>query len=176
MEAESVIGHANVAIHLERMELGAAATIGRRNWITGFPKDQGSPHFSHQTDRHPALVMGEQSAITKNHHFDCTARIDIGAFTTIAGYQSQFLTHSIDVAAGRQHAEPIRIGRYCFVGTRCVVLGGAVLPDSSVLGAASLLNKVLDESFMLYAGLPAQPLKKLAQDSAYFCRQRGFVE
>ena len=92
------------------------------------------------------------------------------------GYQSQFLTHSIDIAASRQRAQPIRIGRYCFVGTRCVVLGGAVLPDSSVLGAASLLNKPHEESFVLYAGAPAQRIKNLPQDSAYFHRQRGFVE
>lgn len=170
------IDHLTVAIHLERVELGESATIGRGNWITGYPIDGPGSHFRHQPDREPALVMGGHSAITKNHHFDCTARIDIGAFATIAGYQSQFLTHSIDIAAGRQHAEPIRIGRYCFVGTRCVVLGGATLPDSSVLGAASLLNKPLEEPFALYAGTPARHVKKLPEDAAYFRRKQGFVE
>lgn len=170
------IGHFTVAVHLERVELGAHATIGRSNWVTGYPKDGPGRHFLHQPDREPALVMGEHSAITKNHHFDCTERIDIGAFTTIAGYQSQFLTHSIDLAANRQHARPICVGRYCFVGTRCVVLGGAALPDYSVLGAASLLNKPFEESCVLYAGSPAHPLKKLPPDSAYFRRKQGFVE
>jgi acetyltransferase-like isoleucine patch superfamily enzyme len=170
------IDHFTVAIHLERMELGAHATIGRGNWITGFPKDSSGLHFRHQPDREPVLVMGEHSAVTKHHHLDCTARIDIGAFATIAGYQSQFLTHSIDLHANRQHAEPIRIGRYCFVGTRCVVLGGAGLPDRSVLGAASLLNKTFEETGTLYGGSPARPLKQLPPDSAYFHRTQGFVE
>ena len=172
----SRIDHFTVAVHLDRMELGEHATIGRGNWITGFPIGSASGHFRHQPGREPALVMGRHSAITKNHHFDCTARIDIGAFATIAGYQSQLLTHSIDIAAGRQHAEPIRIGRFGFVGTRCVVLGGATLPDSSVLGAASLLNKPFDEPFVLYAGTPARHVKKLPEDAAYFRRERGFVE
>ena len=172
----SRIDHFTVAIHLDHVELGTRATIGRGNWITGYPTDGPGRHFRHQPDREPALVLGEHSAITKNHHFDCTARIDIGAFTTIAGYQSQFLTHSIDIAAGRQHAKPIRIGRYCFVGTSCVVLGGAALPDSSVLGAASLLNKPFEESFVLYAGSPARHVKKLPEDAAYFRREQGFVE
>lgn len=170
------IDHFTVAIHLERLELGAHATIGRGNWITGYPKGGSGRHFQHQPDREPFLVMGEHSAVTKHHHLDCTARIDVGAFATIAGYQSQFLTHSIDFAAGRQHAEPIRIGRHCFVGTRCVVLGGSALPDCSVLGAASLLNKSFADPCCLYAGTPAHPLKKLPADSAYFTRQEGFVE
>ncbi len=170
------IDHFTVAIHLDLMDLGSHATIGRGNWITGFPGGGPARHFRHQSDREPVLMMGEHSAITKNHHVDCTARIEIGAFSTIAGYQSQLLTHSIDIQAGRQHAEPIRIGRYCFVGTSCVILGGAALPDCSVLGAASLLNKPFEESCMLYAGSPARALKKLPPDSAYFHRAQGFVE
>ena len=176
MAEGATIDHLTVAIHLERLELGAHASIGRSNWITGFPKGGSGKHFQHQADREPVLTMGEHSAITKNHHLDCTARIDIGAFTTIAGYQSQFLTHSINIVEGRQHAEPIRIGRCCFVGTRSVILGGAALPDCSVLGAASLLNKSFDESFCLYAGSPARRVKKLPEDAAYFHRSQGFVE
>jgi acetyltransferase-like isoleucine patch superfamily enzyme len=170
------IDHFTVAIHLERMELGANATIGRSNWITGFSKNESSCHFRHQTEREPVLVMGEHSAITKNHHLDCTAKIEIGSFTTVAGYQSQFLTHSIDIQMGRQHARPIYIGHYCFVGTKCIVLGGAKLQDCTVLGAASLLNKAFDESVALVAGVPARQVKKLAEDSAYFHRKNGFVE
>ena len=176
MGEKATIGHLTVAIHLERVELGSNASIGRSNWITGFPSSGPGKHFQHQTDREPVLVMGEHSAITKNHHLDCTARIDIGAFTTIAGYQSQFLTHSIDIVDSRQHAKPIRIGRCCFVGTRNVILGGAVLPDCSVLGAASLLNKAFDKPFALYAGTPARHLKMLPEDAAYFHRPQGFVD
>ena len=135
------IDHLTVAINLDCIELGLNATIGRGNWITGFPTKSDSLHFKHQTERKAELRIGNNSAITKYHHLDCTHKIEIGAFTTIAGYRSQFLTHSIDVFENRQDSAPITIGEYAFIGTNVVVLGGSCLPSRSVLGAKSLLNK-----------------------------------
>ena len=56
------------------------------------------------------------------------------------------------------------------------MLGGAVLPDASVLGALSLLNKAHTQPNQLYAGSPAQAMKALDPQGAYFTRTRGFVE
>nr|WP_293834700.1 acyltransferase [uncultured Arsenicibacter sp.] len=170
------IGHFNMAIHLELMQLDVHTSIARGNWITGFPKQQEAVHFAHQPDRHPALYMGAHSAITKNHHIDCTNTITIGRFTTIAGYQSQLLTHAIDVYANRQHSEQITIGDYCFVSTNVVVLGGAALPAYSVLGAKALLNKAFTQERMLYGGVPAKAIQPIPDDAAYFRRSRGFVD
>jgi acetyltransferase-like isoleucine patch superfamily enzyme len=106
---------------------------------------------------------------------DCTARVRIGAFATVAGFRSQLITHSIDLEAGRQSSEPIEIGEYCFVGTDSVILGGSSLPHHSVLGAKSLLNKKWDTPFQLYGGVPAKPLKELPREMEYFRRKEGFV-
>lgn len=168
------IGHLNVAIHLDRLELGTNAIIERGNWITAYEKD-GPRHFTHLANRDPSLRLGAHGAITKHHHLDCTDRIDIGAFTTVAGYGSQFLTHSIDLESNRQDAAPISIGDYCFVGTAVVVLGGAKLPDKCVLGAKALLNKSYDTPGFLYAGVPAIALQAVAKDARYFSRACGFV-
>ena len=70
---------------------------------------------------------------------------------------------------------PIHSGTYCFVGSNCVILGGSVLPNHSVLGALSLLNTAHSQSWGLYAGQPAQWRKPIAPDAAYFSRERGFV-
>lgn len=169
------IGHLNVAIRLHRIELGAHAVIVRNNWITGFPRG-GPRHFTHRPDRDPALVLGAHSAVTKHHALDCTDRIEIGAFATIGGQGSQLMTHEIDLARNRQDAAPITIGDYCFVGTAVVVLGGAVLPARSVLGAKALLNKAFVEPGWLYAGVPARPIKPVPPASAYFSRTRGCVD
>lgn len=168
------IDHFNVAIHLARIELGPHALISRSNWITGYPSGAGR-HFAHRQERDPALVVGAHAAITKGHHFDCTDRIAIGPFTTIAGYRSQFLTHAIDVTHSRQDCAPIEIGERCFVGTAVVVLAGARLPDRSVLGAMALLNQAHTEPQRLYAGVPARAVKELPADAAYFSRTEGFV-
>ena len=168
------IGHFNVAIHLGKLECGAHSVIDRSNWITGHPPK--GAHFTHRTQRAPVLVVGDHAAITKSHIIDCTDKIEIGPFATIAGYHSQFITHGINVAEGRQDCKPIRIGAYCLVGTRVTVLGGAVLPDRSVLGAGSVLNKAHAGEFTVYAGQPAVRVKDLPPDAAYFHRPRGFVD
>jgi acetyltransferase-like isoleucine patch superfamily enzyme len=175
MAASARIDAFTVAVNLDSLDLGECATIGRSNWITGFASGTSSPHFAHQPERCAELVLGSHAAITKHHHIDCTNRITIGPLTTIAGYHTQLLTHAIDLQHNRQHSESITIGAYCFVGTSCVILGGSTLPDSSVLGALSLLNKAHTETWSLYAGQPAQRVKAIDPAAAYFSRSRGFV-
>ena len=131
------IGHLTVCKEIDLLQLGESAAISNLNWITGYPSGLAG-HFEHQTARRPELILGAHSAITNRHLIDCTERIQIGAFATVAGFASQLLTHSINLEESRQEAHPISIGAYCFVGTNCVLLGGSSLPDYSVLGAKSL--------------------------------------
>jgi serine acetyltransferase len=174
MEEGSRIGNLTMCKNIDLLHLKAHTSIGNGNWITGFPLGP-SRHFAEEKDRQPQLIVGEHSAITHRHLIDCTNSVVIGKFTTIAGFQSQVLTHTIDLAKNRQTSAPVRIGDYCFVGTNCVVLGGSVLPDFCVLGAKSLLNKAFTESRQLYGGVPARPIETLPPDWAYFRRTEGFV-
>ena len=174
MEEGSCIEHLTLCKNIDLLHLRPHASIGRANWITGFPLIP-SPHFAEEKDRHPELIVGEHSAITHRHFIDCTNSVVIGRFTTMAGFQSQILTHSIDLEKNRQTSAPVRVGDYCFIGTNCVLLGGSSLPNYSVLGAKSLLNKSFAESHQLYAGVPAQPIKKLSPELQYFRRTEGFV-
>ena len=174
MEEHTRIGHLTVCKGLDLLHLKAHSLVGRGNWITGFPSGN-TDFFAHQTDRRPELVLGEHAAITNRHLIDCTSSVTIGCFTTVAGFQTQLLTHSIDLKKSRQDSAPIRIGDYCFVGTNCVLLGGSALPDFSVLGAKSLLNKAHAETHRLYGGVPAKMLKELSKDLRYFTRKEGFV-
>lgn len=168
------IGHLTFCKGLALLQLDGYATLGRGNWITGFPQG-GARHFAHQEGRLPALIVGEHSAITNRHLIDCTNTVRIGRFSTFAGFQSQVLSHSIDLEQGRQSSAPVEIGDYCFVGTNVVILGGSVLPSYSVLGAKSLLSKAFTETLTLYAGVPARPVKKLEASLGYFVRETGFV-
>jgi acetyltransferase-like isoleucine patch superfamily enzyme len=175
MEAGASIDHFSVAIHLDFMLMGAQSSIGRGNWITGLSTDNNTRHFTHQPERKAALEMGESSNITKNHHIDCSNLISIGRFSTVAGYNSQFLTHSVDLGENRQSSAPIIIGDYTFVGTNVVVLGGSHLPPYSVLGAKSLLNKAYTEEWKLYGGVPAKMLADISREAKYFSRTDGFI-
>lgn len=175
MDSNSSIGNFNVAVHLDLIEIGKNSSIARGNWITGFPTNTDSKHFAHQKNRKSNLIIGQHSAITKNHHIDCTNVITIGNFATIAGYSSQLLTHSINIGLNIQDSHPISIGNYCFVGTASTILGGAVLPAYCVLGANTLLTKAFTTPYRLYGGNPAKEIKELSKDFKYFTREVGFV-
>ncbi|MFI3320919.1 MAG: acyltransferase [Rikenellaceae bacterium] len=171
----AVIGSFNIAIHLDRVSIGENSTICRGNWITGFSTGSDSEHFLHDKDRRSELILGRESAITKNHHIDCTNSIIIGNYVTIAGYNSQFLSHSIDIYEGRQDSKPILIGDYCFISTGVKILGGSVLPSYCVLGAGAILNKSYKDQWKLYGGLPAKPIKDISKTAKYFSREKGFT-
>ena len=174
MESGSTIGHLTVCKGLELLALGEYACIGRLNWISAYPRDQAT-HFGHIKGRQPQLVLQAHSAITNRHIIDCNEKVSIGRFTTVAGYRSQILTHSIDLRECRQDAKPVTIGCYCFIGTACTILGGTVVPDYSVVGAHALLNKAFDEPYRLYAGVPATVVAELDPNMKYFTRNFWFV-
>ncbi len=168
------IGHLTICKDIDLLEVGESASIGNLDWITGYPSDAPG-HFEHQSDRRPELVLSRHSAITNRHFIDCTERVHIGAFASVAGFASQLLTHSINLEKSRQEAYPISIGDYCFVSTNCVLLGGSSLPAYSVLGAKSLLNRAYAESYFLYGGVPAKAIKALPETYQYFQRKSGYV-
>jgi hypothetical protein len=168
------IGHLTVCKGLALLKMGEQSRLGNLNWITGFPMGN-TAFFSEEAGRRAELVIGDQAAVTHRHLIDCTNSVRIGRFSTFAGYRSQVLTHSIDLLRSRQASRPVTVGEYCFVGTNCVLLGGSVLPDYSVLGASSVLNKAHTEAHWLYAGNPAQPVKALSEQMRYFQRSAGFV-
>ncbi len=174
MGAGARIGNLTLCKGISLLKMSEKSSIGNLNWITGFPAGNRS-FFTADIGRQPELILGDQAAVTTRHFIDCTNSIRIGRFTTFAGVRSQMLTHSIDLYKCRQSSKPITIGEYCFVGTGCVLLGGSVLPDYSVLGANSLLNKPHADPYFLYAGNPAKPVKQLPKELAYFTRSTGFV-
>lgn len=168
------IEHLNIAIHLDKLIIKKNSIISRGNWITGFPTNDKTS-FSHDKDRRCELIIGEESAITKNHHIDCTNYIHIGHHTTIAGYNSQFLTHSINIYESRQDSFPIIIGDYCFISTSVIILGGSKIPNYSVLAAGAVCNKPHDKEWTIYAGIPAIPVKQINETAKYFRRKSGFI-
>lgn len=175
MNEGSRIDHFNVAINLDKIIIGKNSSIGRSNWITGFSSVTKSIHFNHQPERKSILMIGIESAITKHHHIDCTNEIKVGNYVTIAGYYSQFLTHSINIYENYQDSSSIIIGDYSFISTGVKILGGSEVPAFSVLGAGAVLNKKLEKQYTLYAGVPAKAVKNLPIDSKYFLRKSGFV-
>lgn len=174
LDAKAEIGSMNVAIHLDRLVCGKNSFIGRGNWITGHPASGN--HFKSNKGRDSSLTIGDHSAITKSHIIDCTDKITIGKFSTLAGYKSQLITHGINIETNRQECAPIFIGNHCLIGSSVIILGGSFLPNKCILGAGSLLNKRMTKDHSLYGGIPATHIKTISEDSQYFHRDIGFVD
>ena len=54
-------------------------------------------------------------------------------------------------------------------------VGGASLPDHSVLAAGAVLNKPQPEPYSLYGGVPAKRIKDIPKNAKYMNREKGFV-
>ena len=173
MEDGAYVGHLNVVKNIDFFKMERNSRLGHQNTITCASKKNKKYYVG--VDRVCEMLMGKHSTITRKHYFDCTDSISIGEFTTIAGFDSQFLTHSIDIYENKQSCKSIHIGSYGMIGTRCTVLPGSVLPDYSVLGAGALLNCRYSDSYSLYAGVPAKMVKKYSGSVEYFRRENGVV-
>jgi acetyltransferase-like isoleucine patch superfamily enzyme len=168
------IGHFNAVLGIDAVQLGDNAEIGNFNWIGGVDSHRKG-FFSSQT-RDPRLVLERHARVTSRHLIDCCDLVTIGEFTIVAGARTQIVSHGINIKINRQQTAPVSIGRYCYVGTSCIILKGATLPDFCVLGAGSLLTQAFSDTYCLYSGLPAQSVKKLSEDSLFFSRKHGHVE
>lgn len=172
MGPRSRLGHFNIIRNIEHLVLEDDAILGTFNWVFGA---NGTPHFQQEKSRKSALFLRQGSSVTSRHILDCTDTIDIGRFATVAGYRSQFLTHSIDITHNRQSCAPITIGEHSFIGTGTILLKGSVFPAASVLAAGSVYSKRDQPDFTLYSGVPALPVKDLPKTAKYLVRTEPHV-
>lgn len=135
LERGSRLGRWNIVKNVGALCLGEDASIGRLNVLSAHPV------FTRLLSDGGTLVLAHHAKITSRHQIDCSGGVTIGAFASVAGHQTRIMSHSVDLTRNAQAAHPVRIGERSFVGTRALILGGAWLPDRSVLAAGSVLVK-----------------------------------
>jgi acetyltransferase-like isoleucine patch superfamily enzyme len=162
------IGPLNVIRNLEELRLDAGATIGTRNWITGFPS--GFYAFQHSPDRWPALVMREGSMITVAHNIDCSDRVELGRYSVFAGFSSSVMTHNLDLVRDRFITAPVIIGDHSVVMSNCTLLSGVRVPSHSIVSAGSTVTTKLTQELTLYRGNPAEAIRELPATLGFFKR------
>lgn len=174
MNNGTAIKNFNFINDIDIVILEAHAQIDKNNWITGL-STKYKTNFTYDQNRQCFLKLGEHTRITSRHTIDCTAGVSIGKFTTIAGTNTEILTHQIDIEMNRQRCSSVKVGDYCMIGTKTIILMGSKLPSYCVLGAGSLLNKALIDEYTLYGGVPARKIKSLSRQFSYFSRKHGHV-
>ena len=171
LEEGARIGHFNVIWNVDHVHLGRESRIRQLNWISAI-KTEGTKILDAYPDRRSELVIGACAGITQRHYLDCSDSVRLDEFALLGGVRSTVLAHHMNPHTGRQGCAPVRIGGYSMASTNCVLLGGGVLPDHSILGAHSLLIDDPGPSYRLYVGSPARPVKEYPKNLAWFQRQR----
>jgi acetyltransferase-like isoleucine patch superfamily enzyme len=168
------IGHFNVIKNINLLQLDDDAGFGNLNKITAIPI-ASKKHFTQDLTRSPHFIMHQHSSMTGHHYIDCCGGVTIGKFSIIAGMRTSIFTHGINIQTNTQEAFGVVIGKYCMIGTQSIILKGANLPDYSVLGAGSVLQKAYQTPYTLYSGVPAQAIKTFDTEAKFFMRDTGFV-
>jgi len=165
------IGHGNVFLHIETLEIGERSQIGCFNLVRGGRRVRLG-RFS--TIRHlnvlnsiidpdlsnpatPECVIGDGGVVTTNHWLDYTDRICLGAGTIVGGRSSSLWTHN------RQRTRPITIGNHTYIGSNDCIAPGAFVADCCVVALGAVLIHQYEEPRRLIAGNPAQPLRTLRE-------------
>jgi acetyltransferase-like isoleucine patch superfamily enzyme len=171
---KACIGHFNTVRAIEALHLAEGAVLGSWNWIGGAPLHD-TARFRHCADRRPRLVLGPGAAVTSRHVLDCSDGIEIGAFSILAGYRSQILTHGIDITSGCQRTGSVRIGERCMIGSGAMLLAGVEIADRVIVAAGAVVTEPLTTSSALYGGVPARLIKRIDPEATFFVRAEAFV-
>ena len=110
------------------------------------------------------LYIGEASGFTGNSTILCSKKISLGDRCLIS-WECQIMDtdfHKIMNTKGEIINPPknIRIGDHVWIGSRCSILKGSIIPSQSVLSSGSIVNKAFDEEGCIYGGIPAICLRK----------------
>lgn len=105
--------------------------------------------------------------------------LTIGDYTQIAP-NVVIVTANHDPYDSRKHiAEPVSIGKYCWIGAGAKIMPGVVLGDWTVVGAGAVVTKSFPEGFCVIGGVPAKIIKSLDKSECIpfhnKVRYRGYI-
>lgn len=83
----------------------------------------------------------------------------IGPNTVVVSGNHTYLNGSFRF--GASVSKPILIKKGAWIGANCTILAGSSIPECSIIGAGSVVSKKFENLGSLYAGNPAQFIKKL---------------
>jgi acetyltransferase-like isoleucine patch superfamily enzyme len=89
--------------------------------------------------------------------------IEIGDYTNIGpnvGIISA--NHNLLNNASHDKAQPIKIGKHCWIGMNAMILPEVALGDYTIVGANAVVTKSFPEGYCVIAGNPAKIIKKIS--------------
>lgn len=118
------------------------------------------------------ISVGSSGKLIFGKNFAVAAETSIVAFSEIIFGNNCLLSwdilvmdtdfHKLKDESGNiiNEPRPIVIGDHVWIGCRCLVLKGTIIPNNCVIGADSNVNKVLEKDNCLYIGNPCKMVKE----------------
>lgn len=154
------IGHLNILRGGDEVRMGRYAELIRMNEINSIP----DPDVVNPVD--PIFSLGAGSIITTGHKIDFTDRVEIGRRSIIGGRNSSLWTHN------RQRTLPISVGDFAYVGSEIRMAPGSAIPSQCIVGIGSVITKKIDAEGWLIAGVPAEPVKELSAEDKFLVERK----
>jgi len=180
IEDDVQIGHLNLMVRVEKLELGDHVRIGHLNIIRGGDEVHlgryseiirmneinsiAEPDVVNPID--PRFFLGDGSIVTTGHKIDFTDRVTIGRRSILGGRNSSLWTHN------RQRTRPIDIGSFAYIGSEIRIAPGGKLPSRCIVGIGAVITGELAGEGYLIAGVPARPVKELSADDKFLIERK----
>jgi len=125
-------------------------------------------HFTSRITHEDKLKVGknvwETLANCGGMYIQCINGVEIGDDTRIAaGVKIISANHSPRDLEKHIPAEPIRIGRRCWLGSNAIILPGVQLGDEVIVGAGSVVTRSFPAGSVI-AGVPAKLIRSLGSE------------
>lgn len=136
--------------------------ILRQNSGTKWPVHHTSTiHNPHKITKGKNVYPGDSPGV----YINAANGVRIGDYTNI-GPNVGIISSNHDLVNNDTHttAQPINIGRFCWMGMGAVILPGVQLADFTIVGAGSVVTKSFPEGFCVIAGNPARVIKYLNKE------------
>ncbi len=135
---------------------------GLRNALYGYRAGQGCRVLRNVTIYFPErLKLGRNVGVSPQSQFNAAGGIEIGDDTLIGpgctfwSVNHRFQDRSVPIRLQGYDAQPILVGRDCWIAARAIVLPGVTIGDGSVVAAGAVVNRTCEPGSIL-AGVPAK--------------------
>lgn len=165
------IGHGNLFLRVDRLEIGRAAEIGFGNVFRGgkritlgsyvsvlrFNTINAIPEPDVVNEIVSECEIGDGAVVTANHWIDFTDRVRIGACSILGGRNSSIWTHN------RQRTRPVDIGAYVYLGSEVRIAPGTAVGDCCIVQLGSVLVGRFEDGEAIIGGNPAARVRPLSE-------------
>lgn len=135
-------------------------------------------HYTSTILNHKKIVRGKgvYPGDSPGNYIEASNGIFIGDYTNL-GPNVGLISANHDLVDNTKHIQtnPIKIGRFCWIGMNAIILPAVELGDFTIVGAGAVVTKSFPEGYCVIAGNPAHIIKHLNKDECTEYRNKKLL-